>query len=148
MLIAQILNDQITIKEHTVLFPNTSFSNRGPLPDFMEENNCLYVSLTKEYNKDTEKLVRVEPYIEDGQVYTVQVEPLTVDELQAKVDAIAQRVRIQRDQLLKSSDWTQGKDIADEVSVPWATYRDELRHLPEQAGFPTNVTWPTPPGSN
>ena len=148
MLIAQILNDQITIREHTELFPNTSFSNRGPTSDFMEENNCLYVTLSKEYNEDTEKLVRVDPYIENGQVYTVQVESLNADELQAKTDALALHARIQRDQLLKDSDWTQGKDISDTVSIPWAAYRDELRHVPEQQGFPTTITWPTPPGSN
>lgn len=148
MLIAQILNDEITIQEHSIMFPNTSFSTNGPPLDFMEENNCLYVEISREYNSSTEKLVRVNPYIENGKVYTVQVEALNADELQAQINSLALKARIQRDQLLKSSDWTQGKDIVDAVSGPWATYRDELRHLPEQAGFPTNITWPIPPGSN
>jgi hypothetical protein len=148
MLIAQILNDQITIKEHTVLFPNTSFSNQGPLPDFMEENNCLYVTLTKEYNQDTEKLVRVEPYIENGRVCTVQVESLTADELQEKIDASAAQARIKRNQLLKDSDWTQGRDIQDSIAESWAIYRQALRDITAQEDFPQNITWPTPPGSD
>lgn len=32
-------------------------------------------------------------------------------------------------------------------SGAWAKYRKELRDLPEQAGFPFNVVFPTPPDS-
>jgi len=27
----------------------------------------------------------------------------------------------------------------------WATYRQDLRDVPQQAGFPTTVVWPTKP---
>jgi hypothetical protein len=148
MLIAQILNDEITIQEHTTMFPNTSFSSQGPLLDFMEENNCLYVSVTKEYNKDTEKLVRVDPYVENGKVYTVQVESLNADELQAQINSLALKARIKRNQLLKDSDWTQGRDIQDSIAEAWAIYRQELRDTTAQEDFPQNITWPTPPGGN
>lgn len=57
--------------------------------------------------------------------------------------ARAFNIRQERDQLLAASDWTQLKDIADSISVPYATYRQALRDLPEQEGFPSNVTWPT-----
>lgn len=29
---------------------------------------------------------------------------------------------------------------------PWAEYRQALRDLPQQAGFPLNITWPVAPG--
>lgn len=53
--------------------------------------------------------------------------------------------RTLRDQLLRECDWTQGRDIADSVATPWATYRSALRNLPTQSGFPNTITWPTPP---
>ena len=32
-----------------------------------------------------------------------------------------------------------------ESTIEWHTYRQALRDLPEQTGFPTTVTWPTKP---
>ena len=54
----------------------------------------------------------------------------------------AKNVRQQRDDLLAKTDWSQGKDIADAVSSSWVTYRQALRDVPAQAGFPWNVEWP------
>ena len=66
-------------------------------------------------------------------------------EQQAEVDSQAHRVRVVRTLKLQASDWTQGKDIANEVSTAWATYRQALRDVPSQEGFPWNVTWPETP---
>jgi len=57
--------------------------------------------------------------------------------------ALAWSIRQERDKLLAASDWTQGKDIVDAISTPYAVYRQALRDLPEQEGFPSNVIWPT-----
>lgn len=54
----------------------------------------------------------------------------------------AQNVRQQRDTRLAETDWTQGKDIPDAVSSSWVTYRQALRDVPAQAGFPWNIEWP------
>lgn len=149
MLIAQIVNNvEITVAEHSVLFPNTSFSELGPTPDFMEQHGCYPVTVWLDHDPETERLVRAEPYLQDGQVFTVEVAALTAEEIQANIDSIALKVRSQRDQFLKDSDWTQGKDISDAVSTPWAVYREELRNLPDQPGFPKTVTWPTLPGAS
>lgn len=37
------------------------------------------------------------------------------------------------------------KSLGEIITGAWATYRQELRDLPEQEGFPFNVTFPTPP---
>ena len=67
-------------------------------------------------------------------------------EYRAQKDAEqAKNVRETRNQRLKDSDWSQGKDIADAVSQPWAVYRQALRDVPAQAGFPWDVTWPDAP---
>jgi hypothetical protein len=58
----------------------------------------------------------------------------------------AESIRRERNEKLAASDWTQAKDIPDVVSAPWAAYRQELREVPAQEGFPWGVTWPKPPG--
>ena len=67
------------------------------------------------------------------------------------------RLRQERDQKLKDSDWTGFADspLSDEKKAEWATYRQALRDLPESAspkhgniesdGYVTNVTWPEKP---
>ena len=57
----------------------------------------------------------------------------------------AKAVRDDRNRRLSDCDWTQGKDIADAVSQPWATYRQALRDVPAQAGFPWTIVWPDKP---
>lgn len=53
-------------------------------------------------------------------------------------------IRAQRNQLLVGSDWTQIADVPVDKAA-WATYRQALRDIPSQAGFPWDVVWPTQP---
>jgi hypothetical protein len=62
----------------------------------------------------------------------------------AKDAAQATAVRADRDRRLADSDWTQVADAPVDKEV-WATYRQELRALPEQTGFPWDITWPVKP---
>lgn len=55
-----------------------------------------------------------------------------------------QEARDLRDDLLADCDWTQVADAPVDQSA-WATYRQALRDIPQQAGFPQNVTWPVKP---
>jgi hypothetical protein len=52
-----------------------------------------------------------------------------------------------RQRLLYSSDWTQipNNPLTSEKQAAWATYRQELRDIPSQSGYPFNVIFPTPP---
>jgi hypothetical protein len=79
-------------------------------------------------------------YVFDGaqvnRVFTVEAIP---DE------EVAGQVRAARNEKLAASDWTQGKDIPDNVSSAWAVYRQALRDVPSQTGFPWSVQWPTQP---
>jgi len=56
----------------------------------------------------------------------------------------AKEARTQRDALLSQSDWTQVPDAPVDQQA-WAEYRQALRDLPQQAGFPTEITWPAKP---
>ena len=53
----------------------------------------------------------------------------------------------QRDILLADSDWTQLADapLTATKKAQWATYRQALRDIPSQPGYPGSVTWPTKP---
>jgi hypothetical protein len=59
-------------------------------------------------------------------------------------DEIASEVRAERDRLLAASDWTQVLDAPVDQAA-WAEYRQALRDVPQQEGFPTDVAWPIKP---
>jgi hypothetical protein len=56
-------------------------------------------------------------------------------------------IRNRRNALLKESDWTQYPDspLNVEQKQEWAIYRQALRDVPSQAGFPTDVVFPVAP---
>lgn len=56
----------------------------------------------------------------------------------------ASNIRNQRNQLLKDSDWTQVLDAPVDKQA-WANYRQQLRDITSQQGFPWSVQWPTQP---
>lgn len=70
---------------------------------------------------------------------------LTAEEYAEREQAEAEFIRSARNQKLTESDWTQAKDISDNVSTTWAPYRKALRDIPQQDGFPFNVIWPEKP---
>ena len=145
MLIAKVENDQVLdVADYRAMFPDTSFGVNGPDDQFLTDNGCLRVTLWKPYDASTEKLVAVAPYIEDGQVFTIEVEPLTEEELLQIVENKANEVRQQRNTLLAESDWTQVADAPVDKTV-WAIYRQELRDVTNQEGFPFDIVWPSTP---
>lgn len=145
MLIAKIENGQvINVSDYREMFPNTSFPSSGTDKDFLEANSCLPVCLFKSYDPLTEKLSSVSPYIEDGQVFTVAVEPLTTEEIASNTELQWAKIRSQRDSLLTACDWTQLPDVTIPNKAAWAAYRQELRDITSQAD-PYNIVWPTNP---
>ena len=64
----------------------------------------------------------------------------------ASIDAsVAAGVRASRDNKLAECDWTQFDDSPLKAASAWTTYRQALRDIPAQSGFPHTVTWPTKP---
>jgi hypothetical protein len=59
----------------------------------------------------------------------------------------AAEVREQRNRLLSESDWTQTVDAPFDADgkLAWALYRETLRMIPQQDGFPETVNWPPKP---
>ncbi len=62
---------------------------------------------------------------------------------------LAVDVRQLRDQLLTQTDWTQMPDspLTVDSKAAFAVYRQSLRDVTAQAGFPTHVVWPEMPSA-
>lgn len=60
-------------------------------------------------------------------------------------EQVAGEARRYRNQLLASSDWTQLPDVPQTLKDAWATYRQTLRNITSQSGFPQNIVWPIQP---
>ena len=59
----------------------------------------------------------------------------------------AKAVRASRDSKLKESDWIVIKNLELNANIPgvWEVYRQALRDIPTQSGFPNTIVWPTQP---
>lgn len=63
---------------------------------------------------------------------------------QAELDTnAAEAVRADRDERLAKTDWRASSDLT--LSTEWTNYRQALRDVPAQSGFPYDITWPTEP---
>jgi hypothetical protein len=85
------------------------------------------------------------PTIQDGVWATNWTAIPRSDEEKARIQsAVEDGVRSDRNVRLAKSDWTQ---LADSPVNPasWVAYRQALRDVPAQAGFPWTVTWPETP---
>ena len=69
----------------------------------------------------------------------------TDDQIAERTTAISNDVRNERNRKLADCDWTQTNDSPLKAESTWTTYRQSLRDVPTQAGFPHTVTWPTKP---
>ena len=83
--------------------------------------------------------------LKNGQIIEVPEWDLRTEaERQADADALqATSVRQQRDALLTETDWAALSDST--LTTDMAAYRQALRNVPEQAGFPDTVIWPSRP---
>jgi hypothetical protein len=81
------------------------------------------------------------PVFTDGETTAVEQEAA----YKASKDADqAKSVRTSRNDKLKECDWTQVAD-APVDQIVWAAYRQALRDISSQDGFPWIITWPTQP---
>lgn len=138
----------ITIDEDIVVFPNTSFPMNIVDEEFLAVNSAMQVIRWEMFDSSVEKLTDTSPYIKNGKVYTFMIEPKSETDLQEEANqallAKENEVRAERNNLLLASDWTQVADAPVDKTA-WATYRQALRDVTAQEGFPFNVIFPTPP---
>lgn len=85
----------------------------------------------------------------NGNVPFTTEEEAAFDEMEAAWvaganDRAAADIRTERNAKLTESDWTQVVDAPVDQAA-WATYRQELRDITSQEGFPSEITWPVAP---
>lgn len=128
------------------LYPNTSFPSQWT-PALVEE-----LGLDPVFESPTPTTTRYQTAFKDGVEQDAQGRWLwkwsiseMSDETKAAKDAEqANNIRSNRDRRLSECDWTQVADAPVDKAV-WATYRQALRDVPAQAGFPYDITWPEKP---
>jgi hypothetical protein len=122
-------------------FPNTSF----PIP-FVPPVNYVVVELTPQPQITYAQNV-VEDTPEDNSGSWRQrwsITDATPEQIAQRTEDQSQAVRDDRNQRLTFCDWTQLPDSPADHET-WATYRQELRDVTAQPGFPWDVVWPEAP---
>lgn len=131
--------------EFRTLFPNTS------LPQQLSEAliNSLGAEVVFEGPQATSTRYQVAfaDGVEQigGKWYTKwSVADMDEEAIAAKDAEQAKSVRAERDKKLADCDWTQVAD-APVNKTTWATYRQALRDITDQSGFPWTINWPSAP---
>jgi hypothetical protein len=127
------------------LYPNTSFPSQWSV-ELVEE-----LGLDPVFETPAPTVTRYQTAYKDGveQVSGKWVWKWSISEMDdeakaAKDAAQAMAVRADRDRRLADSDWTQVADAPVDQAA-WAAYRQGLRDVPAQSGFPWDITWPVKP---
>ena len=71
------------------------------------------------------------------------VEPIV--ETITKEEGLELSIKTRRNKLLSESDWTQLPDVPEETRSKWSAYRQELRDITQQTGYPNTVIFPAKP---
>lgn len=126
--------------------PNTSFPKSipdGVLADYnvfriTEANMPSFDSATHQAER------AASPVLTNGAwVWGWDVTALTAEQIADRDAALAASIRFQRDKLLADTDWMALSDVT--MSAEMAAYRQALRDITAQEGFPHSVNWPVKP---
>jgi hypothetical protein len=119
-----------------------------------DELNLNYNLLNESYLQDnidgseyyidivTEQKIKIPPKPNAWFSFDFVTKQWIANEKQAENDILEKRKF-----LLYQSDWTQlpNGPLTQQQQEAWAVYRQQLRDIPDQSGYPLNVVWPTPP---
>lgn len=137
-------NKVVKSGDHAEIFPDFSFPLNGPDEKFLKENSAYPVIMKATIDNKTQKVESVEPFFKDGQVFGIKVVNKTTEELAADKKLLEDEIKSTRNYLLSTTDWTRLDDVSVDKEA-WATYRQALRDITKQPGFPDSVVWPTAP---
>lgn len=127
-------------------------ANRGTsFPKQVSDETLLEFGLHKVFDVSPPSITNTQVLEEDTPVFADDrwtqvwvVRDMTAEEVASRNNSLAEQVRFERNEKLAQSDWTQ---IADSTAdkAAWATYRQALRDISAQAGFPWTIDWPVAP---
>lgn len=142
-----VLQYPYTLTDLRLSFPTTSFPD-VVTPEDAAAFGVVPVKPTPPPQERHDRVLEREAVFDGKEWVEVWRESEAPPELVAqRTEAAAQGIRARRDELLKGSDWTQAPDAlnAGANQDAWARYRQELREITDQPGFPWEVAWPEPP---
>lgn len=136
----EILQTTITSSEENLVPSNTGFDYLEVLETVDSSKNYL--------NLETKQIVAFPDKPDQYHTWnwtTKTWQDIRTDE--QKYTQAAKVVKTQRTNLLTASDWIVIKAMDQGTQVPeaWQTYRQQLRDITQQSGYPFTVTWPEPP---
>jgi len=125
--------------------PQVSFPKSIP-DDTLAEYDVYPLKPTDRPEVDyTKNVAEGTPVQQGGEwVQVWDVTDASAEEVAQRTEDQANQVRSQRNRKLSDSDWTQVADAPVDQAA-WAAYRQELRNVPDQDGFPWAVKWPQKP---
>lgn len=141
MNVIKVLNgvvSQYSIAQLKTDNPNVCFPKNIPESVLLSYNVYEYIVDEKpEYNSDTQTITESYVYESDNKWHKTKIVT------QLSESEAASNIRNRRNGLLSETDWLGVSDVT--MSDEWKAYRQALRDIPQQNGFPFNVTYPTKP---
>ncbi len=127
-------------------YPNTSFPEPMTASDLPEGVVQVGVDANRPAPGRYQTVVQASEPVQTDEGWTLGLllVDMTADEIAQTNEDKAGAVRARRNGLLSASDWTQLADAGVDTAG-WSAYRQGLRDLPLQAGFPWDVQWPAKP---
>lgn len=143
------VNYPIVDENFRMLFPNKTFPNMLTPASIIDTGFAIYEFSEQPNNGRYEKVIEGVPRkAEDGRFFqTWLVIEMTAEE-KLNVDvAQANKIRNERNIKLYRTDWVFAPDspLNDTKKQQYVVYRQSLRDVPSQAGFPWDVQWPIEP---
>jgi hypothetical protein len=130
------------------LYPNTSFPSQWSV-ELVEE-----LGLDPVFETPAPTVTRYQTAYKDGTeqvagkwVWKWSISEMSAEAIASKDAEAAKAVRADRDKRIAETDWIVIKNLELNQNVPgvWEVYRQALRDVPSQAGFPHEITWPSKP---
>lgn len=148
----QVLLYPYTYEAFRRAHPNLSLSSKKFHTDtegMKSEYNIVPVRrIENPYHDPVTSYIRVDskPTYQNGEwVLLPRVINKTQDRIQAESEQASLEAKGQRNMLLSETDWTQVEDVPDSIKIPFKEYRNKLRAITEQKGFPHEINWPQRP---
>lgn len=100
------------------------------------------VQIGQHYRNDDGQILNIPSSLGLGYKFDYSIKQWVLD-----LNFLNENARSTRAKLLGDSDWTQipNGPLTIEIQQEWASYRQQLRDITGQSGYPVNIIWPTPP---
>jgi hypothetical protein len=122
-------------------FANTSFASPfTPPSDYVQIADAPQPKIT--YAQNIAEGVPED--VEGAWTRTWIVTDATFEQITERTEKQSTNIRVERNRRLADCDWTQLPDSPADHEA-WATYRQALRDVTAQEGFPWEVVWPEAP---